>query len=190
MIIAFHSIFTAYGFWLPNEPRGSWSDFVAAWELRQFGPATTVTTRRSIAKRPYNHGLKQRMTATLKYAPVKFTGEQARTIGQAFAASPYIIHACAVLQEHVHLVISHTPRHIRSVIGDLKSAATRALREQGWFRDHTPWSDHGWNVFLNTATAVERAIKYVENNPVREGKRPQRWRCITPFDPRTARGAI
>jgi hypothetical protein len=30
MIIAFHSIFTAYGFWLPKEPRGSRSDFVAA----------------------------------------------------------------------------------------------------------------------------------------------------------------
>jgi len=131
MVIAFHSIFTAYGFWLPNEPRGSWSDFVAAWELRRFGPATTVTTRRSIAKTQYDHALKSRMQATLKHSPVKFTGEQARTIGCTFAASPYVIHACALLQEHVHLVIAHTPRHIRSVIGDLKSAATRALREQG-----------------------------------------------------------
>jgi hypothetical protein len=95
-----------------------------------------------------------------------------------------------VLQEHVHLVIAHTPRHIRSVIGDLKSAATRALREQGWFLDYTPWSDHGWNVFLNTPVAVERAVKYVENNPTRGGKRPQRWSCVTPFDPPTARGAI
>ena len=190
MVIAFHSIFSAYGFWLPNEPRGSWSDFVASWDLYRFGPATTVTTRRSIAKTPYNHAIKQRMTATLKHQPVKFTGEQARTIGCTFAASPYVIHSCAVLQEHIHLVIAHTPRHIRSVIGDLKSAATRTLREQGWFLDHTPWSDHGWNVFLNTPNDVERAIKYVENNPVRERKRPQRWSCVTPFDPRNARGAI
>ncbi len=33
MIVAYHSIFCAYGFWLPNDPRGSWSDFVGAWEL-------------------------------------------------------------------------------------------------------------------------------------------------------------
>ena len=33
MIIAYHVIFGMYGFWLPNDPRGSWSDFVAAWEL-------------------------------------------------------------------------------------------------------------------------------------------------------------
>jgi hypothetical protein len=30
MILAFHAIFGAYGFWLPNDPRGSWSDFVGS----------------------------------------------------------------------------------------------------------------------------------------------------------------
>jgi REP element-mobilizing transposase RayT len=190
MVIAFHSIFTAYGFWLPNEPRGSWSDFVAAWELRRFGPATKVTTRRSIAVKPFDRALKSRMQSALKYPPVKFTGEQAREIGCAFATVPYTLHACAIMHEHVHLVLAHTPRNIRTVIGELKSVATRALHELGWFQERTPWSDHGWNVFLNTPTAVERAIKYVENNPVREGKRRQRWNCTTPFDPLTARGAI
>lgn len=172
MVIAFHSIFTAYGFWLPNEPRGSWSDLVASWELRRFGPATKVTTRRSIAAMPFDRSLKSRMQAALTYPPVKFTGEQARTIGQAFAMARYTIHACAIMQEHVHLVLAHTPHNIRTVIGELKSIASRALHEHGWFLDRTPWSDHGWNVFLNTPTDVERAIKYVENNPVREGEAP------------------
>lgn len=27
MIYAFHAICGLYGFWLPNDPRGSWSDF-------------------------------------------------------------------------------------------------------------------------------------------------------------------
>jgi len=30
MVIGFHVILTAYGFWLPNDPRGSWSEFVGA----------------------------------------------------------------------------------------------------------------------------------------------------------------
>ena len=46
-VLAAHVIFTAYGFWLPNDPRGSWSDFVASWELLKFGRATKVTTRAS-----------------------------------------------------------------------------------------------------------------------------------------------
>ena len=31
MILGFHVVFGAYGFWLPNDPRGSWSDFVGSW---------------------------------------------------------------------------------------------------------------------------------------------------------------
>jgi hypothetical protein len=42
-----HLIITAYGFWLPNDPRGSWSDFVGAWELLRFGEATKVDDKRS-----------------------------------------------------------------------------------------------------------------------------------------------
>ena len=82
MILSFHSIISAYGFWLPNEPRGSWSDFVYSWELARFGPATKVNTRRSVAARPYDRQLKSEMQAALKYPPVHFTGEQAVTIVQ------------------------------------------------------------------------------------------------------------
>jgi hypothetical protein len=49
MICAYHVIFGTYGFWLPNDPRGSWSDFVASWEIFRYGPATKVTARRSHA---------------------------------------------------------------------------------------------------------------------------------------------
>ena len=182
MILAFHSVFTAYDFWLPNEPRGSWSDFVASWELRRFGPATKGSTRRSIAARPYDRSLKRRMQQSLEREPVTFSGEQTREIVRGFSTTPYTLHACAVLSEHVHLVVGRTSRNIRTVVGHLKAEATRALRQGGWFADRTPWADHGWNVYLDSAEAVERAIAYVENNPVREGKRLQRWKCIAPFD--------
>lgn len=49
MIVGYHIIFSAYGFWLPNDPRGSWSDFVGSWELFRYGPATKTTERRSLA---------------------------------------------------------------------------------------------------------------------------------------------
>lgn len=49
VVVAYHLILTAYGFWLPNDPRGSWSDVVRVFELRPFGPATKVNTTRSLA---------------------------------------------------------------------------------------------------------------------------------------------
>jgi len=189
MILGFHSIFSTYGFWLPNEPRGSWSTFVASWELAKFGPATKVTTRRSVAARPYDRGLKKRMQAVLQHPPVRFTGKQAQAIALSLSNTPYTIHACTILPEHVHLVLGHTSRNIRRAIGHIKSEATKTLREQGWFPERSPWADHGWNVYLDSREAMWRAIKYVENNPIREGKRRQYWSCTVPYDETIDRAA-
>jgi len=30
MIVGYHVIFGMYGFWLPNDPSGSWSEFVGS----------------------------------------------------------------------------------------------------------------------------------------------------------------
>jgi len=189
MILGFHSIFSTYGFWLPNEPRGSWSTFVASWELAKFGPATKVETRRSVAARPYDRGLKARMQAVLQHSPVHFTGKQAQAIAFCLTNTPYTIHACAILPEHVHLVLGHTSRKIRQAIGHIKSEATKALRAKGWFSQHSPWADYGWNVFLDSREAMHRAIKYVENNPLREGKQQQHWSSVTPYNEATDRAA-
>ena len=182
MILAFQSIFTAYGFWLPNEERGSWSEFVASWELLRYGPATKVTTRQSVAHGNYDRERKREMQSVLNHAPSLFTGEQARIIGQSFRNTPYVIHALAVMTDHVHAVIAHTPRHIRRMVGHMKSKATRALREAGYFVDRPVWAEHGWNVFLDSDADVERAVPYVEENPMKEGLPRQRWKCVVPYD--------
>jgi len=180
VILAFHCIFTTYGTWLPNEPRGSWSTFVASWELYRFGMATTVNTRRSIAGKSYDRNLKAQMQRVLKYAPVRFTGNQAHVVAMSFANTPYDLLALAVMPNHVHIVVGYTRRDIRRAVGHLKSEATRALRVNGWFENRSPWTDHGWNVYLNIDTDVQRAIDYVCENPLREGLQEQRWSFIKP----------
>ena len=194
MILAYHSILTAYGFWLPNDPRGSWSDFVRRWELFRFGGATKVTTRRSLAR--VEHDVRRRVRAkqALRYPPVVFTGAQARAVGRGFAEAVaeggYVIRACCILPEHAHVVIARHQRPIERIVGHLKAKATRRLRAEGLhpFADFaregqappSPWSRRGWHVYLNSPEAVARAIRYVRQNPIREGKAPQRWRFVTP----------
>ncbi len=199
MILAFHSIFCAYGFWLPNDPRGSWSDFVAAWELAKFGPSTKSGTRQSVAGA--EHDRRQRLAAkrALKYPPVMFDGAAARSIAMGFAAaaaeSGYVVHACSVLPEHVHMVIGRCDRDIRRIVGHMKGRATQQLHADGLHPfQHlapalarrglelpTPWAEKGWNVFLDSAEDVLRAIEYVECNPLKEGKNRQRWTFVKPY---------
>src|SRR5436190_24354393 len=81
---AYHVIFCAYGFWLPNDPRGSWSDFIGSWELAHFGAATTTTTRRSVAAVRHDRRRREAAKEALHYPPVHFTGVQAQAIGRGF----------------------------------------------------------------------------------------------------------
>ena len=78
-------IISWYGFSLPNEERGSCSDFVRSWELfRTFGPATKIDTHRSVARRPYDKARKREMHGSLMYPVVRFTGLHARAVTRGF----------------------------------------------------------------------------------------------------------
>jgi REP element-mobilizing transposase RayT len=188
MILAQHCIFSMYGFWLPNDPRGSGSDYIAVWELFRYGAATKVSTRRSVAHVAHDQRARLAAKQVLRYPPVEISGRQALAIAtgfaQACADAGYRVHTCAILPEHVHLVIGAHARNIRTIVGHFKSRATRTLKEQGlWLADGRPvWGAHGWNVRLESLADVERAIEYVKINPEKEGKRRQRWGFVVPFD--------
>ena len=79
MVHGYHLILAAYGFWLPNDPRGSWSEFVGKWELVRFGRSTKAAEHRGSAALS-SAELREREAArkALRYAPVQFTGVQAR----------------------------------------------------------------------------------------------------------------
>jgi REP element-mobilizing transposase RayT len=197
MVLGYHVIFGAYGFWLPNDPRGSWSDFVGSWELFRFGPATRTDTRHSVAHQPHDRTLRLAAKQALRYPPVQFTGVQARAVGRGFADSVHrggvTVWACAILPEHVHLVIARHTCKVEQIVNLLKGAATQALLAEGLhpFVDQrkpngqipTCWAGKGWKVFLDTQADIQRAIRYVEENPLKEGKPPQRWSLVTPYEP-------
>ena len=196
MVVGYHLIITAYGFWLPNDPRGSWSDFVGSWELLRFGPATKTDCRQSVASRPHDRQLRLEAKKSLKYPDVYFTGVQARQIGMSFHAWTQqrgaTIWACSIMPEHVHLVIARHRYKIEQVATLLKGASTRALTAAGLHplarfagaNEQPPkmWARGEWKVFLDDTADLRRAIRYVEQNPAKEGKPEQHWQCVTEFE--------
>jgi hypothetical protein len=74
----------------------------------------------------------------------------------------------------------------------LKGEATGRLVEEGLHPfAHLPrkngappkcFAQGAWKVYLDTAEDVWRAIRYVEANPEKEGKRRQRWSFLTRFE--------
>ncbi|MEI7835302.1 MAG: transposase [Planctomycetota bacterium] len=198
MVIASHVIFSAYGFWLPNDPRGSWSEFVRSWDLFRFGPATKTTERRSVARK--EHDIRARLAAkeALQYPPVKFTGLQALAVGRGmgeYAAKAHLaIWACAIVPDHVHMVVARHRLSVEQIVIQLKGAATRRLLEEdihplsrfvpAGVRPPKAFGKGQWKVFLNTPDDIARAISYVDNNPLRENLPAQSWSFVTSYSSR------
>ncbi len=196
MVLAYHLILSAYGFWLPNDPRGSWSEFVGAYELARFGPATKTNTRLSVAGCRFDPTRRAAVRAVLARRPVVFDGRQARAIAIGFAEyvdrSMVPVHACAIMPDHVLLVVGRFRLPIERICEQFKGAATAQLNREGIHpfadvhyrngRTPTPWARKGWWVYLDSAADVRRSIRYVNENPVRAGLRPQRWSFVTPYE--------
>jgi len=192
---AYHLIITTYGFWLPNDPRGSWSDFVRSWELFRFGKATTTDERRSLARDQHNAAIRRQAKAVLARPAVQFTGQQAVAVAKGFHAyfdrSDCRLYACSILPEHVHFVVQRPGYPIEQAANLLKGSATRRLAADGLhpfvearYGDGTlpsPWARKCWKCFLTRDEQIERAVGYVQDNPVKDGKRRQRWSFVTPM---------
>jgi len=187
MVLGFHVIVSNYGFWLPNDPRGSWSEWIGKWELLRFGKATKVETHRSVAHVKHDRTLRMEAKKALAYPEVHLTGRQAVAVAHGFdlarKESAYVIHACAILPEHSHLIIGAAERSIGRIVGHLKGRATQAMIEEGvWPKDERPvWGRNCWKVFLFSEEDMRRASDYVERNPEKEGKRRQRWSFVVPY---------
>jgi REP element-mobilizing transposase RayT len=135
------------------------------------------------------------MKDALKFPPVVFNGHQSLAIAKGFQRmaekSSYRIHACSILPEHVHLVIGRYTYKVEQVVRLLKAEASIELAKAGlhplarWRQPDgsvpSPWAKFCWKVFLDDIEGIVRAVRYVEQNPVKEGKRQQKWPFIIPF---------
>ncbi len=195
MIVGYHLIFSAYGFWLPNDPRGSWSEFVGAWDLFQTGGKATkdrVTERRSYAADPHDRAKRLATKAELLRPPVRFTGVQARAVGEGFARyvnqSDLKVWACAIVPDHVHLVVGRLKMRVEQLSIQLKKAATLKLVEEVVhpFQHLKPadgpppkcFAVGEWKGSLDPPD-VRRCVRYVELNPEKAGLPPQTWSFVT-----------
>lgn len=196
MIHGYHVVMPMYGFWLPNDPRGSWSEFVRRWELVRFGKSTKALERRELAElSSVELASREAAKKSLMYPAVSLSELQALSIANGFAnhclKNNYTVWACAILPEHTHLVIARHTFKVEQMTNLLKGAATRRIIEDSRHplqsyatpgqRPPQMWASHLWKVYLDSETAIEQAIAYVRDNPMKEGKPAQNWSFVTPF---------
>jgi REP element-mobilizing transposase RayT len=197
MVRWYHAIFSAYGFWLPNDPRGSWSDFVQSWDLYRFGsPATTVNGKRSYAHDPHDAAFRREAKEHLKHPPARFDSTRRESIARGFTRAcgefGFVLYACAIGFDHVHIIAARDgQRSIEQIVAVLKARATQQMNAEGTHPMRgrsdskgvtpTPWGRSCWSVFINDDQQLRSAVAYVQRHPVKEGLPRQAWDFLTPF---------
>jgi REP element-mobilizing transposase RayT len=186
MVIGYHLIWTAYGAWLPNDPRGSGSRVVVSRKLSplgevHFGRKGVQPRRAEVAD------FHARAESLLAHLVIRFDAQQLSTVadslGRVIREAPYTCWACAVMPDHVHVVIRKHRHRAEEMIERLQDAAREGLiRHELMPEGHPVWTVGGWKVFLDSPEAVRSRIAYVERNPTRDGMPPQDWSFVTVYD--------
>jgi REP element-mobilizing transposase RayT len=187
LVIAYHLIWTAYGWWLPNDPRGSGSQIVRSDHLAALGD---LHTGRKKIQPPGNvvGEFYERAADLLRHPLLTFDEASIQLIGQAFAEvielERYTCYACAIMPEHVHVVMRKHRDIAEEMVEKLTAASRQALIDAGQRQaDHPTWTaGHGWRVFLDHPSEVRRTVRYVEANPTKEGLPAQSWPFVKRYD--------
>ena len=186
IVIAHHLMWTMYGWWLPNDLRGSTS--------------TGVYTPRIAQLAPHHYGRKQIQPASrdirafydqarsrLQF-PLRECGPRefiviAQALCDAIAEHRYTCYALVIMPDHVHVLIRKHRHVAEEMIENLQSASRSRLTSEGLRPpDHPTWAKGGWKVFLDHPAEVRRTIRYIENNPLPWRRPIQTFPFVTPYD--------
>ena len=186
MVIGHHIMWTAYGCWLPNDPRGSSSDLVRVDDLKHLGNLHRGRKKAQPTSRELRK-FYQAAEDVLEHPRFLFRDDEiiiaANSFHQTIIESGYTCYACAIMLDHVHLVMRRHRDRAETMIEKLQEASKRKLIEARKRPvNHPVWGGEGWKVFLYTRADLEGRIKYVQENPIKAGRPEQHWEFVTPYD--------
>ncbi|MFO0805011.1 MAG: hypothetical protein U0791_18050 [Gemmataceae bacterium] len=187
MVIAYHLIWTAYGWWLPNDPRGSGSTQVNSSRLIDLGELHHGRKRIQPSGRTVRE-FYEKAAPLLKHPLLSFDEPARAAIAVAFEEEidkqNYTCWACAVMPDHVHILIRKHKHLAEDMVANLMEASRLRLIEQGHReQSHPTWIDAtGWKVFLDTPDEIRRTMRYIELNPVKIRLPEQKWPFVTAYD--------
>jgi REP element-mobilizing transposase RayT len=195
MVVGYHLIWTLYGWWLPNDPRGSMSREILVEQIADLGEHHYG--RKTVQPLPAElRAFYDRARAVLKHQLLRLTDDDiqivGKAIGEAIKAAGYTCYSCAIMPDHIHALIRRHRDKAEVMIERLQNASWEALiAAQRRPAEHPVWGGPGWKVFLNTHTDMERIDRYVRQNPIKARRPAQRWSFVTQYDgwlPRPAKG--
>lgn len=187
LVIAYHLIWTGYGFWLPNDPRGSGSTTVRNDILAELGELHYGRKRVQPAGATVRR-FQERAAEVLRHPLLTFEGTAVEATAEALRRvideRRYTCYACAIMPDHVHVLIRKHKHQAEEMIEAIKETSRQHLIAVGQRAPtHPVWAcGGGWKVFLDHPDEIRRTIGYIEKNPDPLGLPRQHWPFVAPYD--------
>ncbi len=187
MVAGYHLIWTVYGYWLPNDPRGSTSKEVRVEPIQALGDI-------HYGRKPVQPSSKEfrafyeKAQEVLKHPVLTIDDDDiallGRTLGEVVVEKGYTCYACAVMPDHVHILIRRHRDMAEEMIGYFQKKTKAALIEAGKRAvNHPVWTDGpGWKTFINSRRQFEKEIEYIRKNPLKIGRPEQVWEFVRKYD--------
>jgi hypothetical protein len=141
MIVGYHLIWTAYGWWLTNDPRGSSSHEIRVEKIGDLGDLHYG--RKQI--QPSSKELREfydEARGVLKHPLLTFDNSAVEQIAVSFASviveHRYTCYACAIMPDHVHMLIRRHRNHGEQMSERLQIASRNQLIETGFRESNHP----------------------------------------------------
>ncbi len=186
IVIAYHLIWTIYGWWLPNDPRGSGSHLIRNDTLADLGALHQGRKRvqpAGVVIREFYADAAERLSCPLLTLNPAAIDLVAATFAQVIAAERYTCYACAIMPDHVHILIRKHKHQAEDMIANLRLATRIRLHNEGMIpMEHPVWGGPGWKVFLDHPDEIRRTIGYVDDNPKKSHLPAQLWPFVIPYD--------
>ena len=185
-IIAHHLVWTAYGWWLPNDPRGSMSSFIQSDLIAELGEIHYGRKRIQPAGWEIRQFYEDAPTR-LQHELLLFDKHAIQLVAESFATTihrnGWTVYACAIMPDHVHMLVRVHRDRAEKIIEKLQSDSRWYLREKGTRpKEHPVWGGPGWVVFQHSPDDIERTIRYITSNPIKQRLPEQSWPFVTPYD--------
>src|SRR5262249_43475825 len=154
---------------LPNDPRGSSSHEI---RVEQIADLSELHKGRKIIQPPHQavKTFYDQAREVLKHPLLSFGDDDIKLVASSFGEvidkCRYTCYACAIMPEHIHILIRKHRDRAEMMIENLQKASRQALVD-GSRRaaTHPVWGGPGWKVFLFTRPDIKRIVKYIEQNP-------------------------
>jgi hypothetical protein len=186
IVIGHHLIFSSYGFWLANDPRGSGSTEIRQHKFEELGPIHPGRKREQ-PTRAVLRAFYEAATPRLEFAPLWFDEAIRSVIANSFERTlkryRYTAWAFAILANHAHLCVrQHRDKY--EVIWERFALDSReAVLALGRISPmHRVWAERPYSVYQYSPDDVWRTVRYIEGNPVKEGLPAQRYSWVVPYD--------